>query len=160
MIEKYKQLLQKQIEKLDKPDFDFEAWKGATLVILERIFGKNDLKLKQLEGLRVEYGNSWSMRAVTGSFDPLSSAKKQGMAIVEVAIDELEIFGMSAMSSCKSIFYTVLEEYLKVKEYNEMSHVVDGEQEPGEKAKHLTKLLRGLKEEECREILAKTLSQL
>jgi hypothetical protein len=39
MIEKQIELIKRQISKLDEKDFDLDAWKSSTTVILGRIFG-------------------------------------------------------------------------------------------------------------------------
>ena len=89
MVDKYIKILKTQLNKLEEEGFDFDAWKTATSIVLTRIFGSRDVKIMRLESIRVEYGSSWSMRAVSGSFDPIESAKKQGAEIVRVAIEEL-----------------------------------------------------------------------
>ena len=41
-------LLQEQIERLKEKKFDLEAWKNHTIIFLERIFGKDNSKLKMI----------------------------------------------------------------------------------------------------------------
>ena len=47
------ELLQAQIEKLNKKDFDLDAWKQYTVVLLSRIFGEHNPKIHQVE--KIEY---------------------------------------------------------------------------------------------------------
>ena len=49
MEEKYIQLFTRQIEKLDTEDFDLEAWKSSTIVLLKKVFGAQDPKIEQIE---------------------------------------------------------------------------------------------------------------
>ena len=93
MRQKYIQLLQEQLDKLDAPQFDLEAWKSATMAILMRIFGKEDEKARFIKNIRVEFG-SWSLRDNYGSTNPMGTAIKQGKEILNSAIRELELFGL------------------------------------------------------------------
>ena len=42
-------LLQSKIDKLKAKDFDLDAWKKYTIIILARIFGDNSQKVQQIE---------------------------------------------------------------------------------------------------------------
>ena len=85
-------LLQKQIDKLDQEDFDLEAWKSATSSVLARVFGEKDHRIASINDLRIDY-SSWALRDSNSSYQPLVTNKKKGKAILETAIEELEIFG-------------------------------------------------------------------
>lgn len=86
-------LLEKQIEKLEQPDFDLEAWKSATIAVLSRIFGESDGKVKQITDLKIDY-SSWALRDSNAKYKPVETCKKKGHAILEAAIDEIETFGI------------------------------------------------------------------
>ncbi len=66
MVNKEIKLLERQIEKLSASDFDFEAWKKYSVIILSRIFGDNDEKIKQLKNIDFEF-SSWSLRDASGN---------------------------------------------------------------------------------------------
>ena len=66
MSEKEIQLLEQQIEKLDTKDFDLQAWKKYTIVILARIFGNKNEKIRLVEKLDYEF-SSWSLRDASGN---------------------------------------------------------------------------------------------
>ncbi len=49
MAEKEIALLKEQIDRLDEKNFDLEAWKNHTIIFLERIFGKDNSKIKMIK---------------------------------------------------------------------------------------------------------------
>ena len=89
MVEKQISLLQEQLKKLEAKQFDLEAWKRSTAVLLGGIFGDQSLKVKQLEEIKYHYG-SWTLRDASGKSGSLESCKKQGEEILSMAILELE----------------------------------------------------------------------
>lgn len=92
-MEKYIELLKKQIEKLKEKDFDLEAWKNYTIILLGRIFGEGNQKIKQIEKIEYDFG-SWSLRDTSGSSEYMESCKKLGNVILEASINEIENFGL------------------------------------------------------------------
>ena len=85
-------LIRAQIDKLFEKRFDLEAWKTLTIVLLERIFGNESVKIKQIESLKYDY-SSWALRDASGVENNMDTCKKSGMNILEAAIFELEQFG-------------------------------------------------------------------
>ena len=53
MAKKEIALLKKQIDKLDDKDFDLEAWKKYTIILLARIFGDKTEKIRQIESIDI-----------------------------------------------------------------------------------------------------------
>lgn len=98
MKEKYIQLLKNQIEQLNKEDFDLNAWKAHTNVILAKIFGDNNQKIRQINEIEYKYG-SWSLRDASGSESAMDICKKLGKEILNAAIIELENFDIPGNSS-------------------------------------------------------------
>ncbi len=90
MSEKNISLLRKRIEKLDDKEFDLEAWKEATMMVLGRIFGETDSSLKQIENLKIDY-SSWALRDATSKYNPTETCKKKGKEILTSLIDEIEL---------------------------------------------------------------------
>jgi hypothetical protein len=90
MSEKNISLLRKRIEKLDDKEFDLEAWKEATMMVLGRIFGETDSSLKQIDNLKIDY-SSWALRDATSKYNPAETCKKKGREILSSLIDELEV---------------------------------------------------------------------
>ncbi|RCW21178.1 hypothetical protein [Marinilabilia salmonicolor] len=69
-------LLEERLKRLDRKDFDWSAWKRGTLLVLEKIFGKESLYLKELESTDYHY-NSWSLRDTAGSEDPVKASVRE-----------------------------------------------------------------------------------
>lgn len=113
MINKFMQLLTRQIQKLDHEDFDLEAWKSGTITILHRILGDTTPHIKQIDALKIDY-SSWALRDSNSKYNPIATCKKQGKAILEAALDEIEILGTQEQE--KDTIYTKLAEALKEEE--------------------------------------------
>ena len=149
-------MVENQLEKLDQEDFDFDAWKSSTIIVLSRIFGRTDQKIKELELLRVEYGSSWSMRAVSGSFDPETSAKKQGREIVEVALKELELYGDDILSPCGKVVDSAVAEVLRMADYRKLEEILAGD-DPIVNKEEVNKYLKKLTKDELTMVLTSIL---
>lgn len=90
---KYAELIKKQIQKLDADEFDLDAWKSSAHSIIKRIFGDFDPRLRQIEGLRIDY-SSWTLRDSSSKYKPIESSKNVGREIMQSALDEVEVFGV------------------------------------------------------------------
>lgn len=93
MTKKLIKLLQSQIDKLDQPDFDLEAWKSSTTSVLTRVFGGSDVRIKQINELKIDY-SSWALRDSNAQYKPVESCKRKGGEILKTAIEEIELFGL------------------------------------------------------------------
>lgn len=92
MIEINIGLLKSQISKLDKPDFDLNAWKGSTSILLERIFGESYSAIKAINQIQNRVSD---LRALGGYYsNDINKCKQQGKEILEASITELETFGL------------------------------------------------------------------
>ena len=85
--------LREQLRRLDDRDFELNAWKIHTLIILERIFGSGSHKLAQLEKINYDF-SSWSLRDTSGTTGSQDSCKKKAAEIIQASIEELETFGI------------------------------------------------------------------
>jgi hypothetical protein len=144
MPDKEIQLLKIQIDKLSKKDFDLDAWKKYTIIILARIFGENSLKIKQIESIEYDY-SSWSLRDTTGSNTYLDSCKKLGREILQASVDELETLGLPQSESSADEFFQVitdaLKDELKGTQVKEIGHILSsGDSQPEKREKILEKL--------------------
>lgn len=92
MKEKEIELLRRQIEKLDNKDFDLEAWKISTILILEKIFGEDSPKITKIKDIHQDL-SSWSLRDTLGTSSGYDASKKFGKEILEACIMELETLG-------------------------------------------------------------------
>jgi hypothetical protein len=146
MPEKEIQLLQIQIDKLKNKDFDLDAWKKSTIIILARIFGENNLKIKQIEGIEYDY-SSWSLRDTTGFNTYLDSCKKLGKEILQASVDELETLGLPKNEASSDEFFLVitgaLQDELKGMQVREINQILSSGENPEVKR---TLILEKLKE--------------
>ncbi|MDN3722753.1 hypothetical protein QRD02_00035 [Aequorivita sp. SDUM287046] len=92
MIDKQIELLKKQIEKLDENNFNLDAWKSSTIIILGRIFNTNYQGITSIDKIKFSRGGG-GFSGKTHFWDNMTSCKKQGKDILEACITELEIFG-------------------------------------------------------------------
>ncbi len=95
-------LLEEQIAKLTSKEFDFRAWKQYSIILLSRIFGDEDQKVKQISKLEIDY-SSWSLRDASGKSSQTDTIKKIGKEILQAAIDELSSFGVPDRNSSTQI---------------------------------------------------------
>lgn len=120
-------ILNKQIERLDVKDFDLEAWKKFTIVMLARIFGDTSEKIRQIESIEYDY-SSWSLRDTSGSSAYLESCKKLGRKILEASIEELETFGLPDRAAESDRFFHIiiesLQDELKGSQYRQLKDVI------------------------------------
>ena len=147
MKEKQIELLRKQIDKLSSKDFDLEAWKNYTVILLARLFGENNQKIKQIEKLDYEY-NSWSLRDTSGYSDYLQSCKKLGREILEASIDEIESFGVPENAVevpdtvSVDVILNALADELKGSEYRNLIRTLLSEALPEEKKRQIHDIVK------------------
>ena len=139
-------LLKKQIKKLDAPDFDLEAWKAGAIIILERIFGPGNQKIELMEKIKYDQ-SSWALREAKGSKNMMETCKKQGEEILQIAIDELEHFGLpeevkeAKSAPFKAVIEQALENELKIAQYKEVLRIVRSDKGFDERKQELLDLL-------------------
>ncbi len=145
MIDKQIDLLQKQIQKLELKGMDLEAWKSSTIVLLERIFGENNQRVKHIDAIKYDY-SSWSLRDASGSVSQLDSCKKRGKEILEACINELENFGLpeNVLKEQESfnIIINALEEELTVSQYRDIKKIITADMDIEEKKQVLDEALK------------------
>ncbi|MCB0805703.1 MAG: hypothetical protein KDC05_07870 [Bacteroidales bacterium] len=144
-------LLESQLEKLNKKDFDLEAWKQYTVVLLARIFGEYDPKIKQIEKIEYDF-SSWALRDTTGKSAYMETCKKLGREVLQASIDELKTFGVpdKDIPEKKAVPVEViiesLEDELKISQLRKLSEIVNSEIDQNEKRKKLLNLVKSLDE--------------
>ena len=142
------QLLKKQIAKLDAPDFDLEAWKTGAIIILERIFGPDNQKIALMEKIKYDQ-SSWALREAKGSKNMMETCKRQGEEILQIAIDELEHFGLpeeveeAKAAPFKAVIEQALENELKIAQYKEVLRIVHSDKGFEDRKQDLLDLLHG-----------------
>lgn len=138
------EILNQQIEKLEHPDFDLEAWKQQTVVLLGRIFGERSYKTEQIKNLHYDY-SSWALRDTRGTSSPVEAAKQAAKDLLGAAVIELENFGIPGEEESSPVLDAIresLEEHLKISTYRKIANLLEADI-PVEKVKdELGDLLR------------------
>jgi hypothetical protein len=106
--EKSIEVLEGQIEKLDAKEFDLNAWKNFTVLLLERIFGRHSKKIEAIQKIKYDMG-SWVLRDETGYTNSMEACKKLGREVLQEAIIELETFGLPEESPDTIPFGIILD---------------------------------------------------
>lgn len=155
-------LLQKQIDKLGADDFDLEAWKSGAIIILERLFGADNQKIRQIEKTKYDQ-SSWALREAKGSKNMMETCKKQCREILNISIDELEHFGLpddvteAQAAPFKTIIVQALESELKIAQYKEVVRIIDSDKKIQEKQKELIDTLNNYGHDFAQNILSSIL---
>jgi len=138
-------LLKKQISKLDAEDFDLEAWKTGSIILLEKLFGAENQKMQQMEKIKYDQ-SSWALREAKGSKNMMDTCKKQGKEIMEIAIDELTHLGSPEIeehhvATFKNTIVHALENELKIAEYKALAAIIKSDKRPEQKKEELISAL-------------------
>jgi hypothetical protein len=147
MKEQEIKLVQKQVAKLSADDFDLEAWKTGAIIILERIFGPGNQKIAQMEKVRYDQ-SSWALREASGSKNLMTTCKKQGREILEIAIEELKHLGSpdeleeSKASPIRKVLVGALEEELKISQYKQVLGIIHSDKKLDDRKKELMEVLQ------------------
>lgn len=82
-------ILNELLTAINQNNFDLEAWKLKANIVLSKIFGSNDPKLKLVENLQYNF-SSWTLRDHSGGkqHDPVKTHAKE---IIEAALLEIEL---------------------------------------------------------------------
>jgi hypothetical protein len=163
MREKEIKLLQNQINKTDTKDFNLNAWKNSTILILQRIFGENSPKIKKIEEIHYDL-SSWSMRDTLGS-SGLDACKRMGKEILEACIIELETLGLPGQTEKEiaattidiNIILKALENELKIAQFKELKQILEIKKEEN-KMQKIHDFLIGIGAETSVQILSNILS--
>lgn len=101
------EILEQQISKLSNPQFDIEAWKSSTNIILSRIFGPNYEGIKSINKIQHQAGGIFFGDNST-SWDNVETCKKQGREILDACIQELRAFGIPEKIASKDGIHITL----------------------------------------------------
>jgi hypothetical protein len=157
------QILEEQIDKIDRKEFDFKAWKQSTILILARMFGNEDQKVKQINMLELDY-SSWSLRDTSGKSSQIESLKKLGKEILYAAIGELNSKGLPETDPTKhefqisKVIVLALENELKISQLRELISIINSNTDPEVKKSGILKKLKTLDHQTTTNILASILS--
>ena len=156
MAEKQIAILREQLAKLDEKKFDLDAWKTHTLIFLERIFGKDNSKLKLIQDLHYDY-SSWSLRdtAAAGKTKDKDPVKMRASEILEATILELETLGLPEGEEEQQKLWKLLQDELTGKQVKEIDALLKSDD--NEKAKKISEILENLEKENLSLLIAKLL---
>lgn len=147
-------LLKKQIARLEEKDFNIEVWKKTTIIIMERIFGKNSTEIKQIREITQDM-SSWSLRDNLG--ETTDNSKLLGIQILETCIDELELSDelTDTEKNIDSSFMDVLKDELKGSQFHNIVSILDKHINDAQKNKELKRVLDKLDKSELLDIIVK-----
>ncbi|WP_052670630.1 MULTISPECIES: hypothetical protein [Draconibacterium] len=156
MAEKQIAILREQLAKLDEKKFDLDAWKTHTLIFLERIFGKDNSKLKLIQDLHYDY-SSWSLRdtAAAGKTKDKDPVKMRASEILEATILELETLGLPEGEEEPQKLWELLQDELTGKQVKEIDALIKSDEK--ERAKKIGEILENLDKENLSLLIAKLL---
>lgn len=175
MTDKQIELLQNQVNKLDDKDFDLDAWKSATCVLLGRIFGDNYQGIKAIERIKFESGG-WAIGDASHFWDNIASCKKQGKDILDACITELQTFGQPEQKEAKNsgininltqsqnqtvninLLISALEDELTVSQLREVNDIMKSDEPKNQKQKNIIDKLKGFGSDVASNILANILT--
>lgn len=153
-------VLQDQIEKLEAKDFDLNAWKNFTVLLLERIFGPKTRKVEAIQKIKYDMG-SWVLRDETGYTNSMEACKKLGREILEEAIVELDAFGAPEKTGDAVPFDLILDalqDELTGSQFREIRKALEEEKQIEDRKKILMTKLKGFGSETVYGIVANILS--
>ena len=159
MNEQEIKILQKQVSKLGAEDFDLEAWKAGAIILLERVFGPGNQKINQLEKIKYDQ-SSWALREAKGSSNMMDTCKKRGREILEIAMDELDHFGLpeevaeAQAAPFKTVIIQALENELKMSQYREIVRIIGSDKKLADKQKELIDTLNNCGHDVAENILS------
>ena len=165
MSNKEIEILKQQIEKLSEKDFDLEAWKKYSVVLIARIFGDNSQKIKQIESIEYDY-SSWALRDTSGSSSYMETCKKLGEEILKASISEIEVFGLPEKeknietSKIHDSIISSLQDELKGSQFKEIISIIKSDKKPKVKKNLIFEKLNNFGIDTSNEILSNILCNL
>lgn len=156
-------LLNQSLEKIDAKDFDMESWKQYNIILLTRIFGKDNQKIKQLKNLENEY-NSWSLRDAVGNKSYKEGTIKLAKEIINASIDEINAFGVPQLTNAnikmdlELILNSILDE-LKGSQVKNLKAILNSNESETEKKRRVFEIIEKLGETSAYEIITNIIIQ-
>lgn len=156
-------LLNQSLEKIDAKDFDMESWKQYNIILLTRIFGKDNQKIKQLENLENEY-NSWSLRDAVGNESYEDGTIKLVKEIINASIDEINAFGVPQLNNTnlnmdlELLLNSILDE-LKGSQVKNLKSILNSKESDAEKKRRVFEIIGKLGESSAYEIITNIIIQ-
>ena len=151
-------LLQTQLDNIDSKNFNLESWKKYNHLLLSRIFGSDDEKVKQIDLLEYEH-SSWSLRDASGNDSYLGKTKKLAKEIINASIDEIKAFGIKNKNKEKSSadveqMISFIFDELKGSQVKEINKILQDELSDEEKKRQVYEIITELDERTKDELIS------
>ncbi|MTI30056.1 hypothetical protein [Xanthovirga aplysinae] len=159
MNEKQILLLEEQITKLEQKEFNLEAWKSSTIIILEKIFGSRNQKIEQIEKIHVDY-SSWTLRDTSGSVTKLDACKRRAREILETCIAELKLGEQKKQMPIEEILEKITENDLTIGQFKELAKMLESDKKEKEIKNQLTELFKNVGNEQLLHMLVNAMFEL
>jgi len=154
-------LLQQQLIKLKAKDFDLEAWKKYSIILLTRIFGEGNQKIPLVEKLEYEF-NSWSLRDASGNESYEDGTKKLAAEIIQASIDEINAFGIITQKNTgediEQVMQLVFDE-LKGSQVKAIKKIIASEESEDEKKRQVFEIVESMGEKTAFELISQIINQ-
>lgn len=134
-------LLTERLNKLDDSHFDWAAWKRGTLLVLEKIFGKESIYVNELMRTDYEY-SSWSLRDTSGSGDPVKASCKELLQICITDVNNRPDDDAAAAAIAKEVTEVTLRQFLDKESVDNLSAIANAESPEMEKEEQIMALLK------------------
>ncbi len=159
--EKAIHLLREFIHRLDRDDFNLEAWKNSVTLILENIFGAGAPVIGKIQELSYHM-SSWALRDTLGKSSWEEQIHRNAREILETAILELEIAGTeddrTKEDAVSGLIREALENELKGSQYKTLKGILEENKDPAGRKDKVREFIRSLDQDTLQEILASLLS--
>ncbi len=128
-----------------------QPWKNYTIILLDRIFGNENEKIKMIRKVEFEF-SSWSLRDASGNESYEEGSKKLAREILQAAIDELKAFGLPDLTkdihsekAISELLNCLLDE-LKGSQVKELRNILSSKESLEEKKRKICDILQNLGE--------------
>ena len=155
------QLLREFIDRLDRKDFNLEAWKNSVTLILEKVFGAGAPVINKIQELSYHM-SSWALRDTLGKSSWEEQIRRNAREILETAILELEITGTEEDNKTEDTAFIVLREALenelKGYQYKDLKIILEKNKDPATRKEKVNEFIHSLDQDTLQNILGTLLS--
>ncbi len=134
-------LLNERLKKLEERNFDWAAWKRGTLLVLEKIFGKESIYVSELTRTDYEY-SSWSLRDTSGSGDPVKASCRELLQICITDVTNRPDENAAASAKSREMTETTLRQFLDKESVDELTAIAAADSPEMEKEEQVAALLK------------------
>lgn len=118
------ELLNDAIAQLKTRQFDLDAWKARTLILVARIFGQSSELARLLRALKYD-NSSWNLRDTSGGARVSDPVREKAQEILEAGIRELQYFGSPQSTEDDDKLRSILSNELTGREMQELNQILN-----------------------------------